>query len=174
MSTLTLNLDDRHDQALTRLAVETDMSKTGVLRQALRLYQLVHERAKDGQQMAFVKDGKVIPMITPSLMLMPLPAGVEPSQAPYCAKLAGPCPDGCASVKVARSDRPHGDCWRVKQPAIAGVALAPAAQPRVEAFIAATEAAQARGRCVSGCAIHKDGGKLCDEACEREKGKSNG
>jgi len=77
VSTLTLNLDDRHDEALTRLAAETDMSKTAVLRQALRLYQLVHERAKDGQQLAFTKDGKVIPIITPSLMLPPIPSGVE-------------------------------------------------------------------------------------------------
>lgn len=73
MPTLTLNLDDRHDEALTQLSHETDMSKTGVLRQALRLYQLVHQRAKDGQQLAFVKNGNVIPLITPSLMLMPLP-----------------------------------------------------------------------------------------------------
>jgi hypothetical protein len=58
----------------------------------------------------------------------------------------------------------------------AGVALdrKASAEPVTKAFIAATEAAQARGRCVSGCAVHKGGGKLCDEACEREKGKSNG
>jgi hypothetical protein len=57
-----------------------------------------------------------------------------------------------------------------------GVALdrKASAEPVTKAFIAATEAAQARGRCVSGCAVHKGGGKLCDEACEREKGKSNG
>lgn len=36
---------------------------------------------------------------------------------PYCAKLAGPCPDGCDGIKVAcGGDRLHGDCWRVKQP----------------------------------------------------------
>lgn len=53
----------------------------------------------------------------------------------------------------------------------AGVNPSRATQPRTEAFIAATEAAQARGRCVSGCAIHKDGGKLCDTECEREQQK---
>jgi hypothetical protein len=42
-------------------------------------------------------------------------------EAPYCAKLAGSCPDGCAGVKVACSERMHGDCWRVKQPTAAGV-----------------------------------------------------
>lgn len=38
--------------------------------------------------------------------------------APYCAKLVGPCPDGCAGVKVlcGRPGEQHGDCWRVKQP----------------------------------------------------------
>jgi hypothetical protein len=38
--------------------------------------------------------------------------------APYCAKLIGPCPDGCAGVKVAcgRPGELHGDCWRVKPP----------------------------------------------------------
>jgi hypothetical protein len=43
--------------------------------------------------------------------------------APYCAKLVGPCPDGCAGVKVAcgRPGELHGDCWRVKQPSTSGV-----------------------------------------------------
>lgn len=41
--------------------------------------------------------------------------------APYCAKLAGPCPDDCEGVKVECSDRLHGDCWRVKQPSTCGV-----------------------------------------------------
>jgi hypothetical protein len=42
-------------------------------------------------------------------------------EAPYCAKLIGPCPDGCAGVKVAcgRPGELHGDCWRVKQSAAA-------------------------------------------------------
>jgi hypothetical protein len=45
--------------------------------------------------------------------------------APYCAKLAGPCPDGCAGVAVlcGRPGELHGDCWRVKQPPAAGVAF---------------------------------------------------
>jgi hypothetical protein len=41
-----------------------------------------------------------------------------PNDAPYCAKLAGACPDGCTPVTVACSTRKHGDCWRVKQPAV--------------------------------------------------------
>ena len=73
MSTMTLNLDDRHSDALERLAAETDMSKTAVLRQALRLYQLVHERAKDGQQLAFTKDGRMVVMELIGPTLMPAP-----------------------------------------------------------------------------------------------------
>lgn len=35
---------------------------------------------------------------------------------PYCAKLAGPCPNSCEPMKVQCTDRLAGDCWRVKQP----------------------------------------------------------
>jgi hypothetical protein len=37
---------------------------------------------------------------------------------PYCAKLAGPCPDNCPAVEVSGCGltRMHGDCWRVKPP----------------------------------------------------------
>lgn len=74
MPTLTLNLDERHDAVLEALAAEQDMSKTAVLRQALRLYQLVHERAKKGQDMAFVKDGQIVPLIMPSMLPIEPPA----------------------------------------------------------------------------------------------------
>lgn len=73
MGTMTLNMDDRHMAALEALAAEQDMNKTQVMKQALRLYQLVHERAKDGQQLAFTKDGKVVPMLVPSMLpLLPV------------------------------------------------------------------------------------------------------
>jgi hypothetical protein len=39
-----------------------------------------------------------------------------PPAGAYCAKLAGPCLDGCPAHQVACSDRLHGDCWRVKPP----------------------------------------------------------
>jgi hypothetical protein len=37
---------------------------------------------------------------------------------PYCAKLAGPCPDNCPAVEVSGCGltRMRGDCWRVKPP----------------------------------------------------------
>lgn len=39
----------------------------------------------------------------------------DATQAPYCAKLAGPCQDGCAPVKlVGCGGGIAGDCWRVK------------------------------------------------------------
>lgn len=53
MPTLPLNLDERHYEVLTALAKSQDLSKTAVLRQALRLYQLVHDRAAQGQTLAF-------------------------------------------------------------------------------------------------------------------------
>ena len=69
MPTMTINLDERHMQALDALAADTDMSKTGVMRQALRLYQMVHLRARDGQQLAFTKNGKTVPTYIPNMML---------------------------------------------------------------------------------------------------------
>jgi predicted transcriptional regulator len=68
MATLTLELDERHNSVLEALATEQDMSKAAVLRQALRLYQLVHNRAKDGQDMAFTKDGQIVPLLVPSML----------------------------------------------------------------------------------------------------------
>ena len=54
--------------ALEVLAAEQDMSKTQVMRQALRLYQVVHLRAKAGEQLAFTKDGKVVPILVLSML----------------------------------------------------------------------------------------------------------
>lgn len=37
----------------------------------------------------------------------------------YCAKLAGPCPDGCATVQLTGcGGGTAGDCWRVRPPII--------------------------------------------------------
>jgi predicted transcriptional regulator len=83
MSTLTLNLDERHMAALDALAVEQDMSKTGVMRQALRLYQMVHQRAKDGHQLAFVdRNGKLVRQVVVGLPSFDddMPAGVKEDQ----------------------------------------------------------------------------------------------
>lgn len=51
--TMTLNLTEPEMAALEALCVEKDMSKTAVLRQALRLYQLVNARLKVGEKLFF-------------------------------------------------------------------------------------------------------------------------
>lgn len=51
--TMTLNLTEAEMGALETLCVEKDLSKTAVLRQALRLYQLVNARLKGGEKLFF-------------------------------------------------------------------------------------------------------------------------
>ncbi|MHB1401821.1 MAG: transcriptional regulator [Thiobacillus sp.] len=51
--TMTLNLTEAEMTALEDLCVEKDMSKTALLRQALRLYQLVNARLKGGEKLFF-------------------------------------------------------------------------------------------------------------------------
>ncbi len=51
--TMTLNLTDVEMMALEQLSEEKDISKTAVLRQALRLYQLVNARLKKGEKIFF-------------------------------------------------------------------------------------------------------------------------
>lgn len=51
--TMTLNLTEPEMVALEELCSEKDMSKTAVLRQALRLYQLVNSRLKTGEKLFF-------------------------------------------------------------------------------------------------------------------------
>ena len=54
--TMTLNLTDAEMTALEQLSEEKDISKTTVLRQALRLYQLVNARLKEGEKIFFEND----------------------------------------------------------------------------------------------------------------------
>jgi hypothetical protein len=51
--TMTLNLTEPEMAVLEALCVEKDLSKTAVLRQALRLYQLVNARLKQGEKLFF-------------------------------------------------------------------------------------------------------------------------
>ena len=55
-ATMTLNLSAREMGVLDELAEAQDMTKTQVMRQALRLYQLIHERLKAGETMSFSGD----------------------------------------------------------------------------------------------------------------------
>lgn len=54
--TMTLNLSEREMAVLEALAAEKEMSKTAVMRQALRLYQLVNVRLNAGERMMFSGD----------------------------------------------------------------------------------------------------------------------
>jgi hypothetical protein len=51
--TMTLNLTDAEMQALDDLSARKDITKTAVLRQALRLYQAVEARVERGDKLLF-------------------------------------------------------------------------------------------------------------------------
>jgi hypothetical protein len=51
--TMTLNLTEAEMEALEKLSQQKDLSKTAVLRQALRLYQLVDNRMAQGETLFF-------------------------------------------------------------------------------------------------------------------------
>lgn len=54
--TMTLNLTDSEMAALDQLSGRKDLSKTALIRQALRLYQMVDQRAQSGQRLYFEND----------------------------------------------------------------------------------------------------------------------
>lgn len=56
--TMTLNLTAAEMAALEELSRKKDLSKTGVLRQALRLYQAVDARVERGAKLYFEDDAK--------------------------------------------------------------------------------------------------------------------
>ena len=51
--TMTLNLTETEMEVLTKLAETKGISKTGVLRQALRLYQVIAVRTSQGEKLFF-------------------------------------------------------------------------------------------------------------------------
>jgi len=54
--TMTLNLSEKEMATLEALAAEKEMTKTAIMRQALRLYQLVNIRLNAGEKMMFSGD----------------------------------------------------------------------------------------------------------------------
>ena len=54
--TMTLNLTDSEMTVLERLSDQKDMTKTAVLRQALRLYQMIDARLANGEKLFFERD----------------------------------------------------------------------------------------------------------------------
>lgn len=53
---MTLNLTDPEMEALSLLSNEKDMTKTAIIRQAIRLYQLIDCRVKEGKKLFFEDD----------------------------------------------------------------------------------------------------------------------
>jgi predicted transcriptional regulator len=54
--TMTLNLTDAEMRALEELSDKKDLTKTAVIRQALRLYQTVDARVEKGEKLLFEND----------------------------------------------------------------------------------------------------------------------
>lgn len=54
--TMTLNLTDAEMNVLEQLSERKEMSKTAVLRQALRLYQMLDTRLAQGEKLFFERD----------------------------------------------------------------------------------------------------------------------
>jgi predicted transcriptional regulator len=54
--TMTLNLTDSEMQALEALSAKKDLTKTAIIRQALRLYQVVEARVEKGEKLLFEND----------------------------------------------------------------------------------------------------------------------
>lgn len=58
MATMTLNLSDAEMTILEQLAAEQELSKTQLMKQALRLYQLIIVRRNAGETIYFSGDEK--------------------------------------------------------------------------------------------------------------------
>lgn len=56
--TMTLNLTDPEMAALEELSERKELSKTAILRQALRLYQMFETRIERGEKLYFEDDNK--------------------------------------------------------------------------------------------------------------------
>ena len=56
--TMTLNLTAAEMEALEELSARKDLSKTAVMRQALRLYQMVDQRLTEGDKLFFEDEAK--------------------------------------------------------------------------------------------------------------------
>lgn len=61
MKALNMNLADAESDALDAMAKQKEMTKTAVIRQALRLYQLFDAKLASGKEMVFrdVKTGEI-------------------------------------------------------------------------------------------------------------------
>jgi len=55
--TMTLNLTEKEMQVIEKLALEKDLSKTALIRQAIRMYQIIETRIANGEKL-FVEDNE--------------------------------------------------------------------------------------------------------------------
>ena len=60
--TMTLNLSDREMATVERLAAEQELTKTALIRAALRLYDMVNHRIRAGETMTFSGDKERVAM----------------------------------------------------------------------------------------------------------------
>lgn len=58
--TMTLNLTDAEMNVLEELSARKELSKTAVLRQALRLYQVIDFRIERGEKLVFEDEAKKV------------------------------------------------------------------------------------------------------------------
>ena len=66
MATMTFNLSDTEMEVLSALAKEQELTKTQMLKQALRFYQLVLQRARNGETISFSGDpGRIVEFVGP-------------------------------------------------------------------------------------------------------------
>jgi len=57
--TMSLNLTVREMKVVEEMCAEMEISKTQLMRQALRVYQMVHVRAKRGERIMFSGDPRM-------------------------------------------------------------------------------------------------------------------
>ena len=56
--TMTLNLTEAEMTALEDLAIKKDLSKTAVMRQALRVFQMIDTRLTEGEKLFFENEAE--------------------------------------------------------------------------------------------------------------------
>jgi hypothetical protein len=77
--TMTLNLTDREMEVVEQYAAEFDLSKTSIMRQALRWYQLTNERLRAGEKVIFSGDEqRIAEFVGPGLQSWPPPSEEQP------------------------------------------------------------------------------------------------
>lgn len=88
---MNLNLTDEYKTAISDMARELNMSQSNVVRAAIRQYQQVHQRAMQGQRLAYVDEkGGLVP---PDSMKAPVSDSPPPDpNCPVCHGSGQPYP----------------------------------------------------------------------------------